>query len=64
MRYALLIALLTGCAGTFNAAVNQLPSVKDCQRVKYERVGNQVKIDADCQIPLQSSPLLNVPVTP
>lgn len=63
MKY-LLTLLLTGCAGTFNTAVQNLPSVQDCQHVKYERTGNQVAITADCQIPLRPSSLLSIPVAP
>jgi hypothetical protein len=56
--------LLTGCAGVFNAAVQNLPSVKDCNHVAYERTGNQVKIVADCQIPMQNNGLLSIPGVP
>lgn len=64
MKYLIPLLLLTGCAGTFNTAIHSLPSVQDCQHVSYERIGNIVKISADCAIPLQTSPLLSIPPMP
>lgn len=58
------IVLLCGCAGTFNTAVRNLPSVKDCDHVKYERTGNQVRVTAECQVPMQDNGLLSLPGVP
>ena len=59
-----LTGMVTGCGSFFNSAVKSLPSVQDCQHVLYERTGNVVTIKADCQVPLQDSSLLSLPVKP
>lgn len=40
-------SILHGCA-----AVSALPSMQHCQRLKYERAGTAVKLDADCTAPV------------
>lgn len=40
----LLAFLAAGCSG--------LPSFQYCNEVTYQRTGNQVKIDARCQLPI------------
>lgn len=38
---------LTGCA-----AVSELPTMKHCQHVKYERAGLDIVIAAECKAPI------------
>lgn len=38
------VVLVSGCA--------QMPSVQNCDRVRYERIGLDVKIEAQCRVPL------------
>lgn len=59
-----MVVLLTGCAGAFNAAVQNLPSVQNCRHVVYERTGNQVNLKAECEVPLKNDSLLDVPGVP
>jgi hypothetical protein len=40
----LALGLLSGCAG--------LPTMQYCETVKYERVGNKIHVEADCQAPV------------
>lgn len=69
--YILLIAiiligllLLGGCAGTFNTALHQLPSMQNCHDVSYVRHGSDVEITATCAVPTKSDPLVDISVAP
>jgi archaellum component FlaF (FlaF/FlaG flagellin family) len=56
--------LLTSCGSLFNSAVKSLPSVQNCQKVVYKRTGNQVTINAECEIPIDDSSLLTKAIAP
>lgn len=42
---------LTGCA----EVAGHVPSFQYCPNVKYERIGNQAHIEADCALPIGGS---------
>lgn len=48
----LFIAILPGCA-----AVSSLPTMQYCSKVKYERVGVDVTVMAECKAPVGGSGL-------
>lgn len=54
-----LMLTVTGCGSLFNSAVKQLPSVQNCQRVEYTRIGNQVELKASCAIPIDDQSILS-----
>jgi hypothetical protein len=63
--FILILALgLSGCAGTLTNAFNNLPTVQACQKVTYVREYGHVTVTLDCTVPPQSSPLLDLPVSP
>lgn len=45
----LIALLLGGCA--------QLPTMQHCDRVSYQRSGNDIRIEADCRAPIGGSGL-------
>jgi hypothetical protein len=51
--------VLTSCSYFFNSAVKSLPSVQDCQKVEYTRIGNQVELKASCAIPIDDQSILS-----
>jgi hypothetical protein len=46
MKIIVLTLLLTGCA---TPTFSDLPSVKYCEEVRYDRVDNKITIEAKCR---------------
>ena len=60
MRAALLIALvLPGCA-----ALQQVPSLRYCDNVKYERMGREIVLTAHCFEAIEPAIPIPVPKAP
>ena len=59
MRWMLYCAVCVACSGCATVAGN-VPSFQYCDKVHYERVGNLVKITAECQLPIGGG----LPATP
>lgn len=58
------IGLLPSCGYMVTSAVKSLPSVQNCQKVEYVRIGNQVELKASCAIPIDDSSLLTKAIAP
>jgi hypothetical protein len=52
MKAIILALVVSGCAG-----MGDLPTVQNCEMVRYERNERKVRIEADCTVPLGGVPL-------